>query len=202
MDAPPDEQLLRDFLAGDGGGFELLARRHHAELYQFAMRITASSAAAEDVVQETMLRVYLSASSFDPERKFKSWLFAIAANKARDYLRNRERKHEVPLDGYAEDEQESGRRFVDLLSAEPIPQEDDLGTEDRRRLVRSAIGLMPVKLREVLILAYYHRFSYREIGDIVNIPVGTVKSRLHAAIVDFGGRYRAAVRQRMKNEHG
>jgi RNA polymerase sigma-70 factor (ECF subfamily) len=195
VDAPTDETLLQDYLAGQTASFELLVRRHTRELFQFALRFTKSSMAAEDVVQETFLQVHLSADSFDPSRRFKPWLFTIGANKARDYLRSRIRKREVPIDAPVGREGDEGQRFVELIADDQFTPQDQLGVEEKRRLVKSVVDGMPPKLWEVLVLAYYHRFPYKDIADIVDVPLGTVKSRLHAAIVDFGERYRAALKE-------
>jgi len=94
VEAPTDETLLQEYVEGQTANFELLVRRHTRELFQFVLRFTRSSMAAEDVVQETFLQVHLSAGSFDFSRRFKPWLFTIGANKARDYLRSRIRKRE------------------------------------------------------------------------------------------------------------
>ena len=193
MDAPTDQKLLQEYLDGKAGSFELLVRRHTRELFQFVLRFTGDSVAAEDVVQETFLQVYSSARTFDPRRRFKPWLFTIAANKARDALRRRNRRHEVPFDANIGDENETGRRFVDLLSADDTTPDEALLADEKRQVVRDVVESMPDNLSEVLILAYYHRFPYKEIGEIVGIPLGTVKSRLHAAVVCFGERYREAV---------
>ncbi len=200
MDAPTDEQLLREFLDGKPGSFELLVRRHSRELYQFVLRFTGDSVAAEDVVQECFIQVHSSAHSFDPRRRLKPWLFTIAANKARDALRRRNRRREVSFEASLGDEKDVGRRFLDLLSTESSAPDDELLSDEKRRLVRGVIESMPEHLGEVLILAYYHRFPYKEIGDIVGIPLGTVKSRLHAAVTSFGERYREAVDGEAKRE--
>lgn len=188
---PSDETLLQEFVAGQPASYETMVRRHAQELYQFVLRFTKNSMAAEDVVQETFLQVYQSAESFDPSRRFKPWLFTIAANKARDYLRSRNRKREVPIDAPVSGEPQSGQTFLDLMSGDAAEPHDDLGFEEKRRLVQEVVEEMPPRLNEVLVLAYYHRFPYKEIADVVGIPLGTVKSRLHAAIADFRDRYEA-----------
>ena len=193
MDAPTDEQLLKDHLRGKRGSFDALVRRHARELYQFVLRFTGDSMSAEDVVQESFLQVHSSASTFDPQRRLKPWLFTIAANKARDHLRRRNRRHEVPFDAQLDQEEDAGRRFIDLLSNDAAAPDEPLAAEEKRQVVRGVVESMPASLREVLILAYYHQFPYREIGEIVGIPLGTVKSRLHAAVVAFGERYRKTV---------
>lgn len=193
MDAPTDEQLLAAYLDGDEAAFELLVRRHVRELHQFVVRFTTDAPAADDVVQETLLQVHAAADRFDPKRRFKPWLFTIAANKARDYLRRRSRRREVSIDAPTGFDQGAKQRFVELFEADSVAPDDDLLVEEKRRLVRRVIEGMPTKLSEVLILAYYHRFPYREVAEIVGVPLGTVKSRLHAAVASFGAQYKLAV---------
>lgn len=193
VDAPTDEELLADYLADGGNGFETLVRRYSRELYQFVLRFTSSSAAAEDVVQEAFLQVHLSAASFDPSRRFKPWLFTIAANKARDWLRGCSRRSEVPLDARVGGEQDRERSFADLLAGEEPPAHQQVEAEEQRRAVQQVIEHMPDPLREVLVLAYYHRFPYKELAEVLDVPLGTVKSRLHAAVGHFARRYRAMI---------
>jgi len=194
---PTDEQLLADYLAGQPDAFELLVRRHSQELFRFLVRFTGSAATAEDIVQDTFLQVHLSAASFDRSRRLKPWLFTIAANKARDLLRSRARRPEVPLDARVGVDEDESQRFLDFLADVEHSPSASLEQEEEREFVRSVLGKMPDHLREVLILSYYHRFPYKEIAEILGVPLGTVKSRLHAAVGHFGQAYRAATRQRV-----
>jgi len=200
VESPSDEQLLKDFAAGDTASFELLVRRHARELFQFAVRLTGNSAAAEDVAQETFVRMYQAAKTFDTARRFKPWLFTIAANKGRDYLRRRENKREVSLEAFVNEDDSHGHRFLDLFTETDSSDSSDanLKREEKRRVVRRIIEEMSPKLKEILILGYYHRFSYKEIGEILGIEVGTVKSRLHHAVVQFGKRYAVAVQNQLE----
>ncbi len=193
VDAPTDERLLADHVAGDGGSFAELVRRHNRELFQFVLRFTSSSAAAEDVAQEAFLQVHLSASSFDQARRFKPWLFTIAANKARDWLRSRARKSEVPLDARIGSDDGAGQTFADLLADEELPVDQGLQNQEKRQAVQRVMDELPGHLREALVLSYYHRFAYKEMAAILDIPLGTVKSRLHSAVAQFGRQYKAAV---------
>lgn len=192
MTTPTDEQLLADYVAGQVDGFELLVRRHSQELFRFLVRFTGSGTLAEDIVQETFLQVHLSAASFDRSRRFKPWLFTIAANKARDQLRSRRRRPEVPLDAQIGPEEEDSQRFLDFLADSSATPGGALEQEEEREFIRSMMARLPEHLREVLILCYYHRFPYKEIADILEVPLGTVKSRLHAAVGQFGQAYKAA----------
>ena len=99
----------------------------------------------------------------------------------------------MPLDAQVSGTDDAGQRFVDLLAGVDVLPEEDLAVDEKRRLVRGLLESMPPKLREVLVLAYYHRFPYRDIADIVGVPLGTVKSRLHGAVTNFGRRYRQAI---------
>jgi len=194
--APTDEQLLARHLEGDGEAFRELVERHARELTNFVYRFTGSLAAADDVVQDAFVQVHLSAPTFDPTRRLKPWLFTIAANKARDRLRSRTRRREVPLDAQISGSDDDSQRFADLLADEgPGPDADLLGSETEDA-VRKIVDEMPENLTEVLVLAYFHQFAYRDIAEILSIPLGTVKSRLHAAVAQFGTRYKAAVKDR------
>lgn len=198
VNAPSDERLLAEYLAGRTDRFELLVRRHSEELFQFLTRFIGNAASAEDIVQETFLQVHLSAAQFDRQRRFKPWLFTIAANKARDLLRGRSRRPEVPLDAFVGSaDEEAGQRFLDFLADESTAPEAGLVEDERRELVEQIIERMPEHLREVLVLGYYHRFPYKDMADILGIPLGTVKSRLHAAVAHFARAYRTALRERV-----
>jgi len=194
---PSDEQLLAEHLEGLPDRFELLVRRHSQELYRFLARFTGSGTIAEDVVQESFLQVHLAAASFDLSRRFKPWLFTIAANKARDLLRSRSRRPEVPLDASVGAADEEGQRFMDFLADSASIPSAAMERDEEQEFVRSILAAMPDHLREVLVLSYYHRFPYKEIAEILGIPLGTVKSRLHAAVGTFGQAYRAATREQV-----
>lgn len=194
MNTPSDEQLLSEYLLGHVDRFELLVRRHSQELYHFLVRFTGNAASAEDIVQETFLQVHLAASGFDRSRRFKPWLFTIAANKARDYLRSKARRPEVPLDAHVGTGEGQEQRFLDFLADGGDLPMVGLEEEERRRRVRRIVDAMPDHLREVLILGYYHRFAYKDMAEILGIPLGTVKSRLHAAVEHFARSYQAATR--------
>jgi len=200
MDAPTDEQLLHEYTAGQVASFELLVRRHSNELFKFVVRFTSDSVAAEDVVQETFLQVHTSASRFDPARRFKPWLFTIAANKARDYLRKRKRRHELSFEANVSSQDDSGQRYLDMLSDDSPESDEGLLIDEKRTIIKATVDAMPDKLREILILAYFHRLAYKEIGEVIGIPVGTVKSRLHTAVASFRGLYDSQAKKRSERE--
>ncbi len=195
MSTPTDEELLAEYVGGQSEGFELLVRRHSQELFRFLARFTGNAAAAEDIVQEAFLQVHLSAGEVDRSRRFKPWVFTIAANKARDMMRSRARRPEMPLDAQVGSGDEEGQRFLDFLADASYVPSGDLEKSEEQELVRSILAKMPEHLREVLVLSYFHRFPYKDIADILDVPLGTVKSRLHAAVATFGQAYRAAAKE-------
>ena len=193
----PDGELLAAFLAGDEVAFATLVGRYSPELYQFIARFVQNSAVAEDVVQETFVQVYQSAAGFDPTRRFRPWLFTIAANKARDHLRSRARKREVSLSaGHQAATHDEGASYLDFLADDSLSPHEVLEGAEQREAVRKIVSQMPDHLREILVLGYYQRFPYKEIAEVLAIPLGTVKSRLHAAVSHFAAAYqREAPRQ-------
>lgn len=194
-----DERLLARSLAGDEAAFRTLVRRYNEEVFQFVARFTRNAAAADDVVQETFLQVYQAAGSFDPARSFRPWLFAIAANKARDYLRSSVRRREVGLMASSPSGAGEDLTLLDFLSGTTPPPEESLEADELRDLVRGVVSRMPDNLREVLVLGYFHHFPYKEMAEILAIPLGTVKSRLHAAVSCFADAYKRMVEERSAN---
>ncbi len=177
-----DETLLGQYRGGDRDSFELLVRRHGQELFHFLYRLMGSAAAAEDIVQETFLQVHVSAECFDVTRRFRPWLFTIAANKARDYLRGRRRRTEMPLDAVPDRVDPEGASFAGRVHARASVPILELEAEERSFQVRRLVEQLPRHLREVLVLGYYHGFAYKDMAVILDVPLGTVKSRLHAAV--------------------
>jgi RNA polymerase sigma-70 factor (ECF subfamily) len=184
-----DEQLLAAYQAGDQQAFAGLIRRYEKELYNFLLRFLGQPSLAEDIFQETFLQVHLSADTFETHRRFRPWLFTIAANKARDLLRSRARRPTVQLTGAPDDEDGGGSLWDNLLRDEATPDKlfDQVQEQER---VRQVVAMLPDHLREILMMAYFNQLSYKEMAQILDIPLGTVKSRLHAAVAAFSRKYR------------
>jgi len=186
---PSDEQLLAAFVEGDATGFAALVGRYARELHPFILRYVRDSALAEDVIQETFLQIHESAMTFDPSRRFRPWLYTIAVNKARDYLRGRTRKREVPLASTTGSDSDAAS-YLDFLADPEGGPETGLDSTELQQVVRGIINDMPDHLREVLVMGYYERFPYKDMADILGIPLGTVKSRLHAAVSYFAATFK------------
>jgi RNA polymerase sigma-70 factor (ECF subfamily) len=175
--------------AGRTDRFALLVERYSSDLFQFVARFFRNPAMAEDVVQETFIQVYQSAAGFDSSRKFRPWLFTIAANKARDHIRGKTRRREVSISGGGSTES-SEVSYLDFLADETASPGEAMEASEQERIVRDVVNEMPAHLREVLVLGYYQRFAYKEIAEMLDIPLGTVKSRLHAAVANFAAAYK------------
>jgi RNA polymerase sigma-70 factor (ECF subfamily) len=178
-----------EYLGGRSDRFELLVRRYAQELLHFSYRLVGSAAVSEDIVQETFLQVHLSAEQFDASKRFRPWVFTIAANKARDHLRSRKRRPEIPLDAVPDGTAGDGPSYKALLRAPSAAPFMGMESEERSFLIRRLVDQLPVHLREVLILGYYHGFAYKEMAAILGVPLGTIKSRLHVAVGQFGQLY-------------
>lgn len=184
VDSRSDKELLEAHLGGKADAFAALSERYARDLYGFLFRFVGDPVIAEDLVQETFLQIHLAAQSFDFSRPFKPWLYTIAANKARDFLRSRTRRQERSLDAPGgEDEASAMADSIESIDPSAADQFDSAETQER---VRILIEKMPEHLRLILMLGYYQQLPYTEIAEILGIPVGTVKSRLHSAINYFG----------------
>lgn len=194
-DERSDESLMLDFLDGRRDAFEMLVRRYRVELHQFLARFLNSPTAADDVFQESFLQVYQSGHTFDAARRFRPWLFTIAANKARDWHRRQRHRGALSLDAPLGGDPQSAP-LIDLLAGEAANPGEPMEREEEGRLVKRAVDELPTNLREILLLAYFQRLSYGQIADALQIPLGTVKSRLHSAVAAFAERWREMTERR------
>jgi RNA polymerase sigma-70 factor (ECF subfamily) len=189
-DERTDEQLLADYRHGDKSTFQLLVQRYHRELYHFLVRFVGDRQLADDVFQETFLQVHQSVETFDLTRRFRPWLFAIAANKGRDMIRQVNRKVFSALSATIEPMENASAEFVDMMRSTMLPPDSQLEKRELQKKVQQTVMGMPEHLREVLLLCYFHQFPYKQVGEMLDIPLGTVKSRLHAAIAHFADKWR------------
>ena len=180
-----DEELLVAHLDGDGSAYPELMDRYKNELLHFLIRFVGSKAAAEDVFQETFLQIHISGATFDPKRRFKPWLFTIAANKGRDWHRKYSKRTVMSLSQEIGGGEGETARFVDLMESDTELPDAELLNSEQINDVRKAVDELPTHLREILLLNYFQQMSYVQISDSLEIPLGTVKSRLHAAVAAF-----------------
>ena len=184
LTACSDEDLLAAFRQGQREAFGVLVRRYEGELYGYLRRYLGDAELADDVFQNTFLQVFTKIRQYELGRPVRPWLYTIATNQAIDALRRASRHQALSLD--QEREELRGADMPQLLgfleTRGPSPLEHVQG-EERRQLVRAGVERLPAFLRQVVILAYYQGLPYKDIADVMGIPVGTVKSRLHAALM-------------------
>ena len=170
-----DEELIRRFQEGDLYAFDLIVRRYKDQLLNFAYRFLGNFEEAEDVVQETFLRLYRNKKAYRQIAKFSTWLYTITSNLAKTELRKRKRRKLVSISemGYEEKEYEIEDHGADT--------ERDVDSSIKEKLIQLAIQELSPRFREVIVLRDVQELSYEEVGDILNIPLGTVKSRVNRA---------------------
>jgi RNA polymerase sigma-70 factor (ECF subfamily) len=208
MSEPDDLELIRRLRHRDRAvrepAFAALFERHSRRAYDLAWRVLGDADLAADVVQEAFLSVYRKGARFEERAQFTSWLYRIVLNRSID-LRRRERRfrdsagsrsaaRSAPSRGDRRSQgsptDEAERDPLEAAAAhDPAPEEASL-REERAEAVRSAIGRLSPKLAEVVALRYPQGMSYEEIGAVLGVPPGTVKSRLnraHAALREILG---------------
>lgn len=193
-----DAELLVRYNAGEEAAFREIINRYKNNLYAFLRQFLNRQDLVEDVFQETFIQLFTSRDSFDPSRPLRPWLFTIAANKAKDALRKQQRTAAIPIGTIAEPQEMSFEDVLNVLSSDSTAPYDKLQEDETAVSVREIISNMPENLREILILAYFNKFSYKQMAQILSIPIGTVKSRLHTAVGRFAKEWKALVRSRQK----
>jgi RNA polymerase sigma-70 factor (ECF subfamily) len=179
----PDEELLAGFRAGRTEAFGALLRRYERELYGYLRRYLGDSDLADDVFQNTFLQVYTKADQYEEGRPVRPWLYTIATHQAIDALRRNGRHQVLSLDQQRKEQADGAvKSLIDLLESRSAGPAEQIEGAERRQKVRAGVDALPELLRQVVVLAYYQGLKYREIAEIIGIPVGTVKSRLHAAL--------------------
>ncbi len=177
-----DEQILVRYReSGDEGLFAVLVSRYERELYSYLRRYLGNAEHAEDAFQATFLQLHLKCDQFEEGRRLRPWLYMIATNKAID-LQRRNRRHQlVSLNGSSSADDETGRLIDVLIGNEPTPP-SELNRTEHGDWISETLANLPEHLRLVVNLVYYQGLKYREAAEVLSIPVGTVKSRLNAAI--------------------
>ncbi|MHC4323273.1 MAG: RNA polymerase sigma factor [Planctomycetota bacterium] len=188
-----DAELLARYAAGEEVAFREIVNRYKNSLYAFLRQFLNRHDLVEDVFQETFLQLFSSRDSFDTSRPLRPWLFTIAANKAKDALRKWQRTAAVSIGTMADSQDLSFDDMLNTVTSDRTMPYDELQKDETSQRVGQIITDMPENLREILILAYFQRFSYKQMAQILSIPIGTVKSRLHTAVGRFAKEWKASV---------
>lgn len=162
---------------GDSSAFELLVNEHQKNVYNLALRMVGNEDDAFDMSQEAFLRAYRSISTFHGDSKFSVWLYRLTSNVCIDFLRAKKRRPESSL-SYLNSDDETEELALPDLRYNP---EDELEKKEFQTAVSRGLDALPADYRQILVLRELHGLSYDEIGSVLSIESGTVKSRLFRA---------------------
>ena len=171
-----DKQLIEKFLKGNEPAFELLLKKHLKSVYNFLCRLTIDKAAAEDLTQETFVKIWKNLHRYDNSKNFKVWLFAIAKNTAFDFLR---KKKSLPFASFTNG---SGYNKLEEISEDKIIPEEMLEREVLSGEIEKKLNKLPSLYKVILLLHYQDDFSLQEIAMILERPYNTIKSQHQRAL--------------------
>jgi RNA polymerase sigma-70 factor (ECF subfamily) len=186
MDALVNKRI-RQVLKGDQNAYTDIVNLYQHKLYQVCFRMLGNKQEAEDIAQEAFVRAYINLHTYDQKRKFSTWIYRIATNLCIDRIRKKK-------PDYYLDAQIAGTDGLDMYSQiaaeEQLPEEavEQMELQDR---IQYEISRLPDKYRSVIVLKYIEELSLQEISEILDMPLGTVKTRIH--------RGREALRKQLNN---
>ena len=181
-DARSDEQLMAQVNAGDQHAFTALIHRYEAPLFNYARKMLGNASDAEEIFQESFLRVYLHRARFRPGAPFRPWLYRIATNLCKDRLRYRKRRPEIPVSSLARPGEETGYDPLGNEAGTAIQPDEAAMARELAVRMEKALAALSVKHRAVFLMAHQEGLSYAEIATALRIPTGTVKSRMNKAV--------------------
>jgi RNA polymerase sigma-70 factor (ECF subfamily) len=185
--ATSDEQLFAAYqAAGDAQVFAELVSRYQRELYNYLRRFLGDASLAEDVFQATFLQVHVKRQAFEAGRKFRPWLYTIATNQAIDAQRRNRRHRRLSLDQSRQSSSEDLGSLLDVVAAQDLDPVLSAQQGEQADWIRNEVEGLPEPLKRAVNLVYFRGMKYRDAAKILSIPVGTVKSRLHAALQRIG----------------
>jgi len=198
-----DEELMEFFCKTHDDSFlEELVKRYEYDLYHYLRHFLGDPQLAEDVFQSTFLQVYLKSSQYEIGRRFRPWLYMIATNQAIDLQRrNKHYKHtslEKNVQGACDEL--DGISLLEILPGNSPTPEEQLVDLEKKKEIHTYVNQLPEALQQVVQLVYYEGIKYREVAQILQIPVGTVKSRLHTAVKRLALQIRGVKSSRLNEE--
>ena len=174
-----DAEVVAAALGASQDAYHELVRRFERPIFSLIVRMVRDRTAAEDLTQDAFVKAFRALDSYDPERKFSSWLFKVAHNTTLDHLRKRE-LDTVSLEAGSEDDGSGGLAAV---LADPAARGTDLGVgrSELAEALEAAVGTLREDYREVVVLRFSEGLSYQDIVEVTGLPMGTVKTNLHRA---------------------
>ena len=168
-----DERLIEKFRNGEVNAYNELVKRYKDRLLNFIYRFLNDIDRSEDLVQDTLIKLYTHKNSYKEVAKFSTWLYTIAANLARTELRKIKRRKTFSVSELSNDDREY------IISSDASDQSEDYLTENFEKKIQNALVQLPDDFKTIIILRDIQELSYDEISKIVELPLGTVKSRIN-----------------------
>ena len=179
-----DEALMFRYQKGEVRAFEILLTRHRRAIYNFILRSVNSRDRAEDLMQETFLRVIKGAAGYQKQAKFTTWLFTIARNLCVDHSRRQKHRKAASLDQPLGSSADGGRdrTMLDTVEGREMRSDRQVINQQLNERMQRAIATLPDDQREVFLMRELQNMPFKEIGEVVGVPENTVKSRMRYAL--------------------
>ncbi len=177
MPEKEDKELIKKYQEGDEKSLEVLIKNHFRSLYSFLFHFVGNQEDAEDLTQEVCVKIWKNTKHFDLDKNFQSWMFRTAKNAALDFLK---KKKALPFSWF---EREDGTNEIEetIMAQDPLPDEI-LAQKDQAKIIHQALAKLPARQRVVLFLYYASQYNLREISEIFDESLDTVKSRHYRAL--------------------
>ena len=163
-----DRRLVELVLAGDNIAFEYLFNRYQESIHRLFIQRTGTVQDADDLLQENFIKVYINIHRYNPAYTFGQWVYTIARNTFVDYARKRQ--EDMPID----------EKYSSSPSTSPTPEENFINLQQRSQIKR-ILESMPERYRQLIVMRFFDEYSYEEIAAKLQLPLGTVKTRIHRA---------------------
>ena len=169
-----DEQLMKLFQSGNRDAFDEICLRYKDKAVNFLFRFVGDRAAAQDLAQNSFLKVYMNKDSYREIAKFSTWFYTIASNLAKTELRKNKRRQTLPFSAVGDDDRE-------FIASAPIDDHEDeqSGIKNDHKIIHQSLIELDEEFRNIIIFRDIQELSYDEISKIIQIPLGTVKSRIN-----------------------
>src|SRR5437660_2630414 len=173
-----DKQAMwRVQMEGEPQAFALLMERWHDRIHGLCARMVSNVHTAEDITQEVFSRVFEKRKDYDPQKRFSTWLWRIAVNRCYDELRKLQRRQEFSIEP-----DEDGHALLPEQLIENVSPDQHAVENEEAEVVRKGLGQLPDIYRSVLVLRHYHGLKLREVAEVLDVPEGTVNSRMAEAL--------------------
>ncbi len=170
-----DIQLVKRCLKGDQKAYAFLLRKYQHGAYNLCYRLVSNPEMAQDLAQESFVKVFNALKQYDSKYRFSSWLYRVVKNHCYDYLR----KSKLPQISIDDDLRDDGRPLQ--IPDKNVTPDQRVIRQERQRIVQQAINKLPLESRTVIVLRHLHDKTYEEMAEILDEPLGTIKARVHRA---------------------